>query len=48
MEAAVQTAVEAGCYKVQLLSRRDRADAHSFYEAVGFERLAEGYRRYLV
>lgn len=37
---------EAGCYKVQLLSRKNRKEAHAFYEAFGFEASAEGFRRY--
>jgi GNAT superfamily N-acetyltransferase len=45
---AVARAQAAGCYKVQLLSRKDRSDAHRFYRAVGFEPTAEGFRRYLV
>jgi GNAT superfamily N-acetyltransferase len=45
---AVARAHAAGCYKVQLLSRKERSDAHRFYEAVGFEPTAEGFRRYLV
>jgi predicted N-acetyltransferase YhbS len=47
MEEAVARARAAGCYKVQLLSRLDRAGAHDFYRALGFERLAEGFRLYL-
>ena len=45
---AVAKARAAGCYKVQLLSRKERSDAHRFYRAVGFEPTAEGFRRYLV
>ena len=45
---AVARAEVAGCYKVQLLSRKERSDAHRFYQAVGFEPTAEGFRRYLV
>jgi GNAT superfamily N-acetyltransferase len=37
---------DAGCYKLQLLSRATRRDAHAFYEALGFERSAEGFRKY--
>jgi len=37
---------QAGCYKVQLLSRKHRHGAHAFYEALGFEASAEGFRRY--
>ncbi|MGC9670203.1 N-acetyltransferase family protein [Planosporangium sp. 12N6] len=45
--AALARAAEAGCYKVQLLSRASRTDAHAFYEACGFGPSAQGYRRYL-
>ena len=38
---------EAGAYKLQLLSNADRTDAHRFYEDLGFEQSARGYRRYL-
>jgi hypothetical protein len=34
----------AGCYKVQLLSRMDRAAAHALYEASGLRPVAAGYR----
>jgi ribosomal protein S18 acetylase RimI-like enzyme len=37
----------AGCYKVQLLSRKHRHEAHAFYRSVGFEPLAEGFRFYI-
>jgi ribosomal protein S18 acetylase RimI-like enzyme len=35
----------AGCYKIQLLSRKHREVAHAFYETLGFEATAEGFRR---
>jgi ribosomal protein S18 acetylase RimI-like enzyme len=47
LAAAVAGARAEGCYKVQLLSRSDRADAHAFYESCGFRSVAAGYRRYL-
>ena len=37
---------DAGCYKVQLLSRKHRDEAHAFYRSLGFEAVAEGFRRY--
>jgi GNAT superfamily N-acetyltransferase len=37
---------EAGCYKIQLLSRTERHEAHAFYANVGFDISAEGFRRY--
>ena len=46
MVEAIGRAKAAGCYKVQLLSRLDRVEAHDFYVALGFERLAEGFRLY--
>lgn len=48
MAEVVAMVQAAGCYKVQLLSRKERSDAHRFYEAVGFEPAAEGFRRYFV
>jgi ribosomal protein S18 acetylase RimI-like enzyme len=47
LAAAVAVARSEGCYKVQLLSRSDRAEAHAFYESSGFRSLAAGFRRYL-
>ena len=47
LREAVDMARAAGCYKVQLLSRATRVDAHRFYESQGFLPLAQGYRRYL-
>lgn len=47
LREAVRLAREAGCYKVQLLSRSSRTDAHAFYESQGFKTLAQGYRLYL-
>jgi GNAT superfamily N-acetyltransferase len=49
---SLMTAIEgrcraAGCYKVQLLSRNHREDAHAFYRALGFEESALGFRKYL-
>jgi len=38
---------EAGCYKMQLLSNKHRTQAHRFYQSVGFEAVAEGFRRFL-
>lgn len=46
-DALVELARAAGCYKVQLLSRVDRADAHRFYESRGLRPVAQGYRSYL-
>jgi ribosomal protein S18 acetylase RimI-like enzyme len=46
-EDAVRRCVVAGCYKVQLMSHKRRTAAHEFYRNVGFEAVAEGFRRYL-
>lgn len=46
LEAAVRLAHQAGCYKVQLLSRTERDTAHAFYESRGFRAVAQGYRLY--
>jgi GNAT superfamily N-acetyltransferase len=37
MEAALETAWAAGCYKVVLLSSAHRSEAHAFYEKLGFD-----------
>jgi GNAT superfamily N-acetyltransferase len=47
LEAAVSLTRQAGCYKVQLLSRAERHAAHAFYESLGFQAVAQGYRLYL-
>jgi ribosomal protein S18 acetylase RimI-like enzyme len=46
LEAAVGLARQAGCYKIQLLSRAERDAAHAFYESRGFRAVAQGYRLY--
>ena len=45
MEDAERRAREAGCYKVQLLSGEQRG-AGAFYERLGYEHAACGYRKY--
>jgi GNAT superfamily N-acetyltransferase len=47
LEAAVQRAADAGCYRVQLTSNRAREAAHRFYERHGFEATHLGFKRYL-
>jgi GNAT superfamily N-acetyltransferase len=47
VEAAVQRAAEAGCYRVQLTSHQSRKAAHRFYERHGFEPTHLGFKRYL-
>jgi GNAT superfamily N-acetyltransferase len=44
MEAAIDRAREQGCYRVQLTSNLARADAHRFYEALGFSPSHRGYK----
>jgi GNAT superfamily N-acetyltransferase len=38
LEHAIDTARQAGCYKVMLLSGANRAEAHALYEKVGFSK----------
>jgi GNAT superfamily N-acetyltransferase len=47
MAEVERRAVEAGCYKVMLMSALHRSGAHRFYEELGYERVAEGFRRSL-
>ncbi len=44
MEHAMQQARNAGCYKLVLSSNLERADAHAFYEALGFEKHGYSFR----
>ncbi|MEV6165676.1 GNAT family N-acetyltransferase [Streptomyces sp. NPDC052052] len=46
MESAVRLGESADCYKVQLLAAEDEY-VHTFYEACGFQALAQGFRRYI-
>jgi len=46
MQEAVRRAQMAGCYKVQLLSGKQRGGAHEFYRSLGFEAVAEGFKIY--
>lgn len=41
---AVETAWEAGCYKVMLLTGRDDAGAHAFYTGCGFRQDKTGFQ----
>ena len=47
LEAAVEAAVVAGCYRVQLTSNAARTDAHRFYERHGFVASHVGFKRLL-
>jgi GNAT superfamily N-acetyltransferase len=44
MRHAIEEARRAGCYKVALTSNKRRADAHRFYERLGFQRTHEAFR----
>ncbi len=47
LETATAIARDAGCYRMQLVSRDERKEAHAFYRRIGFEASAQGFRRYL-
>ncbi len=47
LEAAVEAARAAGCYRVQLTSNTARADAHRFYVRHGFTASHVGFKRLL-
>jgi GNAT superfamily N-acetyltransferase len=47
LEAAVDAARGAGCYRIQLTSNKTRDAAHRFYQRHGFEATHEGFKRYL-
>jgi len=47
MAEVERRAVEAGCYKIMLMSALHRTGAHRFYQEIGYERVAEGFRRSL-
>ena len=46
MEYAISRARETRCYKLQLSSSKTRDEAHQFYESLGFEASAHGFRLY--
>jgi GNAT superfamily N-acetyltransferase len=45
--AAVDAARQAGCYRIQLTSNRQRLDAHRFYEREGLTASHVGFKRHL-
>jgi len=47
LEVAVDLAREAGCSKLQLISREERGAAHELYIGSGFTAPVRGFRRYL-
>ena len=44
MRHAMAEAQRAGCYKLSLTSNKQRADAHRFYQRLGFRAASEGFR----
>jgi len=46
MEHCKKLAKEAGCHKIMLTSDKRRERAHKFYQSIGFEASAEGFRYY--
>ncbi|MGO8687847.1 MAG: N-acetyltransferase family protein [Candidatus Dormibacteria bacterium] len=46
MEEAARRSREASCHRLQLLSRVQRTEAHTFYRAIGMEPSAQGFRLY--
>ena len=44
MRHAMEEARRAGCYKLALTSHKRRAEAHRFYERLGFQATHEGFR----
>jgi GNAT superfamily N-acetyltransferase len=47
MSHLVGVARAAGCYKVQLISGKQRLEAHAFYRSLGFDARGEGFKIYL-
>jgi GNAT superfamily N-acetyltransferase len=47
IEYVLKRAKETGCYKIQLCSDNKREEAHRFYQSMGFEPSAKGFRLYL-
>jgi ribosomal protein S18 acetylase RimI-like enzyme len=46
LEHLIDVARAARCCKIQLLSGKHRTWAHEFYESMGFEAVAEGFKLY--
>ena len=46
MKYTISKAKEAGCYKLVLTSDNRRDEAHQFYNSLGFEASAKGFRLY--
>jgi GNAT superfamily N-acetyltransferase len=46
MEHLLDVARSTGCYKLQLLSGKQRAEAHRLYRTLGLDAVAEGFKIY--
>jgi N-acetylglutamate synthase-like GNAT family acetyltransferase len=44
MRRSIDEARAAGCYRLSLFSNKQRADAHRFYQRLGFHASHEGFR----
>ena len=47
LDASVDTAKRAGCYRLQLTSNIQRTDAHRFYERHGFVASHVGFKQFI-
>ena len=47
LAAAEALALERGCYRIQLMSRNVRSDAHRFYRTNGYEQTSQGFKKAL-
>lgn len=47
MRWAIEEAIRAGCFRIQLTSNKARKDAHRFYRRLGFVSSHEGFKLYL-
>lgn len=47
VEEAIARAIQAGCYKIEMLAHESQGNAYEFCRAMGFTVATEGFRRYL-
>ncbi len=47
VEEAINRAIQAGCYKIEMLTHESQGSAYEFCRAMGFTIATEGFRRYL-